>query len=226
MQKEQFTMNILSQLEGLKFPDEMVTRFFFKNGFHNKTGRVLELGCGNANNLSLFAAYGWECIGLDMATHLITQGKRNFELQGYPPARLEVKDMNDPLPDFGTIDVLLMPGSIYYIHFLRAREVIQQFGPSIRAGGYVFCRFRTPEDYRFGKGTNLGCNSFRLNLKETSEYNCINAFYDVQSMLNLLEPCSIDLNKISVMKLFFDNLGLEGKMIDNKEMVLWGQTNI
>jgi len=215
--------NILSQIEGLKFPDEMVTRFFFKNQLHQRCGTVLELGCGNANNLSLFAAYGWECIGLDISSTLIDQGKYNFAIQGYSPARLEVLDLNEALPDFGPIDVLLMPSSIYYVHPIRAREIILQVGSTLQKNGFVFCRFRTPDDYRYGRGIKIGPDCFKLNIDETSEYGCVNTFYQVDAMLELLEPCQLAPDQIKIMNLSFDNLGLNGKMISNQEVIMWGR---
>jgi SAM-dependent methyltransferase len=217
-------MSLLAELEGMKFPDEMVTRFFFKSGLHRRIGRVLELGCGNGNNLGLFAAYGWHCTGLDYQQALIDQARRNFERQGYADARLEVADMNDPLPPFHDIDVLLMPGSLYYVHAQRGREIIRELGPRLNPGALVFCRFRTPEDYRFGRGDDLGQDSFRLTIAETSEEGCVNAFFSLESMLDVLKPCDIDTATLRSMRLVFDNLGRDDHMIPNHEMIVWGST--
>ena len=57
-------MNTIKELKGLRFPDEYVIKFFFKSGLHASPGRVVEFGCGNGNNLSLFRAYGWDVTGL------------------------------------------------------------------------------------------------------------------------------------------------------------------
>jgi len=217
-------MSVIADLEGLKFPDEMVTRFFFKCELHKHTGRVLELGCGNANNLSLFSAYGWQCMGLDISHELLSQGQRNFLRQGYNAPRLEHADLNNHLPDFGPIDVLLLPSSIYYVHPNRAIEIIQTLAPSMTPGAYIFCRFRTPNDYRYGKGHDLGMQCFRLSIDETSEYGCINAFYSLEAMQKILEPCRINSTTLRVMKLAFDNLGREERMIHNDEIILWGRT--
>jgi len=53
-------------LKGLKFPDNAVIKFFFKERLGEKCGKVLEYACSNGNNLSLFASYGWECLGVDL----------------------------------------------------------------------------------------------------------------------------------------------------------------
>ena len=217
-------MSLLADLEGMKFPDEMVTRFFFKNCLHRRNGRVLELGCDNGNNLGLFAAYGWHCTGLDMQPALIGQLRRNFERQGYAAPRLEVADMNDALPDFRDIDVLLIPSSLYYVHAHRGREIIRELGQRLNPGALVFCRFRTPDDYRCGKGDDLGQDCFRLTIEETSELGCTNAFYTLESMLDVLAPCNIDPVTLRSMRLIFDNLGHDDRMIPNDEMIVWGAT--
>ena len=153
-------MSLLADLEGMKFPDEMVTRFFFKNCLHRRNGRVLELGCDNGNNLGLFAAYGWHCTGLDMQPALIGQLRRNFERQGYAAPRLEVADMNDALPDFRDIDVLLIPSSLYYVHAHRGREIIRELGQRLNPGALVFCRFRTPTTTAAARATIWGRTAF------------------------------------------------------------------
>ena len=58
-------MRALPDIRGLKYPDEFVIRHFFRRGLHQKTGRVVELGGGTGNNLSLYAAYGWDLVDVD-----------------------------------------------------------------------------------------------------------------------------------------------------------------
>ena len=215
-------MSLLAELEGLKFPDEMLTRFFFKNGLQRRSGRVLELGCGNANNLTLFAAHGWTCAGLDIEPALLDQGSRNFERLGLAAPRLVAANLNDTLPDFGAIDVLLLPSSLYYVHVDRARQIIAEIAPTLVPDAQVFCRFRTPDDHRYGRGDDLGQDCFRLNISETSELGCINAFYSLEAMLAVLAPCGINPATLRVMKLVFDNLGRDDHTIHNNEIVLWG----
>lgn len=216
-------MSLIAELEGLKFPDEMVTRFFFKCGMHHRTGRVLELGCGNGNNLALFAAYGWQCMGLDIDATLLDQGRRNFARLGYAPPRLETADMNDLLPSFGELDVLLMPSSLYYVNAARGSAIVKELASTLKSQAYVFCRFRTPEDYRYGKGELLGQDTYRLDIDETNERGCTVAFYDLSSMQSVLADCELDPATIRVMNLAFDNLGCNDAMIANHDIVLWGR---
>jgi hypothetical protein len=88
----------------------------------------------------------------------------------------------------------------------------------------VFCRFRTPDDHRYGRGDDLGQDCFRLTIHETSEFGCVNAFYTLEAMLGLLAPLGIAPDTLRVMRLVFDNLGRDDTMIRNDEIVLWGRT--
>ena len=45
---------LITEIKGLKFPDESLVRFFFKSGFEAVKESVLELGCGSGNNLRLY----------------------------------------------------------------------------------------------------------------------------------------------------------------------------
>ena len=216
-------MNIIADLEGLKFPDEMVTRFFFKSGLHHRKGRVLELGCGNANNLLLFAAYGWDCFGLDINNESLNQGKRNFLRLGYPSPDLRQGDMNNQLPYFGDLDMLLMPSSIYYVHANRGRKIIQELAHTLNPHAFVFCRFRTLKDYRYGKGLSLGDETFQLDISETSELGCTIAFFDEETMKSILSPCELDPLTVNIIQLTFDNPGINSKMINNHDVIIWGR---
>jgi SAM-dependent methyltransferase len=215
-------MNVLPRIEGMKFPDEMVTRFFFKYGLDKSPGTVLELGCGNGNNLALFAAYGWQCLGVDIDDALIGQGRRNFASQGFENSGLLTGDLNRMLPDVGAVDALLMPSSIYYLPESRAREIVALLAPHAR-GAQVFCRFRARDDYRYGKGEAVATDCFRLTIDETSEQGCLVVFYDEDRFLNLLSPLALEPESVKILHLIFDNLGKGGRLIRNHDVVIWGR---
>ena len=75
-------MRTIAELRGLRFPDEYVVKMFFKEGLHKAPGIVLEMGCGNGNNLLLFAAFGWSVTGVDYDAAALEDAKFNLEGQG------------------------------------------------------------------------------------------------------------------------------------------------
>ncbi|MCR6631135.1 MAG: class I SAM-dependent methyltransferase [Magnetospirillum sp.] len=211
-------MNI-ADIEGLKFPDEMLTRFFFKNGLHTRRGRVIELGCGNGSNLMLFAAYGWETVGIDYDSALIEAGRRNFAKAGHTGWTLTVGDLNQQQEVEGPFDVFLLPSIIYYFTVEQARAIIQRFAPHA-AQSLFYCRFRTPLDYRFGRGEALGPQSFRITATETGEQGCTISFYETHQMLDLMSPFKLRQDSIKVFYEMFDNLQND-RLIRNQDGIIW-----
>ena len=71
---------MLRKLKGLKFPEEFLTRFFFKEKLFKHKGHVLELGCGNGNNLTLFNQFGWRTTGVDINNRNIKKLEKEKKL--------------------------------------------------------------------------------------------------------------------------------------------------
>lgn len=211
-------MNI-SNIEGMKFPDEMLTRFFFKHGLHGKPGRVIELGCGNGSNLMLFAAYGWETVGIDYDPALIEAGRRNFARAGHSRWTLKVGDLNQPQAVEGQFDVFLLPSVIYYFSIEQARAIIERFAAHA-SKALFYCRFRTPRDYRFGRGEALGERTFRVTASETGEQGCTLTFYEPNQMLELMAPLNLRPESVKVFHEMYDNLQSD-QMIRNEDAIIW-----
>ena len=90
---------MLKNIRGLKYPDIYITRFFFKEILHKSPGKVLELGCGNGNNLMLFVEYNWNVTGIDNNNKAINNANYNFGLLKKKNSKLNKyrflkKDMN------------------------------------------------------------------------------------------------------------------------------------
>jgi len=151
---------LISQLKGLKYPDEYLVRFFFKEGLDKKRGTVLELGCGNGSNLGLFYQYKYDVVGIDIDSNAIANAEHNFRL-----IKLGCKLKNDfefkcagmskYLEDKNNtrFDVVTLPSSIYYMDYKSIDNVfnlIKKNG-NLKKGSALYIRVRTPRDYRFGK---------------------------------------------------------------------------
>ena len=58
---------MLKDIKGDKYPDEYFIKFFFSNKLDEITDlNVLELGCGNGNNLMLPYSFGASITGIDI----------------------------------------------------------------------------------------------------------------------------------------------------------------
>lgn len=219
-------MLTLPQIKGLKYPDEFVIKFFFKEKLHQRKGRVLELGCGNGNNLMLFFQYGWDCVGIDYNAQSIADAVCNFgevtktgnicsfvqhDLQTGLPASLE------------RCDVLLLPSVLYYIPRVAAMKCLEQAAKLVSPGSLFFLRMRSPRDYRYRRGSEVEPNGFVLDISETGEKGALNVFYEEYELVEMLrKTMGVELSSLRLMHVTFDN-HQNGVIVRSDDIVLWGK---
>ena len=142
----------IADLRGLRFPDMHVVRMLFKEGLHRKSGCVLELGCGSANNLLPFAEFGWKVTGLDISRVALADARHDLEGAG---TFIECDLATDfPLPAEQMFDAILMPNIIYYLPRRSFTSVLVECRKRLRPDGVLFLIARTREDWRYGRGVN------------------------------------------------------------------------
>jgi len=221
---------LIKQIQGLKFPDEYIIRFFFKEGLDKRKGSVLELGCGNGNNLTLFYQYGWKVSGVDINSGPLRQGKTNFKKiretnKLSPAAKLLQKDMVDFCASYvgPGFDVLLLPSSIYYLSYPRIKQLFLEIKKQgiVKRGSLIFIRVRTPQDYRRKKGGKAGAMTFRIDFRETGESGCLNTFFTASQLRNLLEA-NFTFKNQCWLRCDFDNYQKK-KMVNNSDIIFWGR---
>jgi len=217
----------LADMRGLRFPDVYVTRFFFKKGCDQRTGNVLELGCGNGNNLMLFYHFGWNVVGVDRDPVAIQDALHNFAAEQFTgvPYNFILHDLSDGLSKVlkDHFDVLLIPNSLCYLERDRAESLLAEASGFVREGAYFFLSLRTLHDFRYGRGQQIDRNTFLLNTEETGEKGLINVFYSEYELVDMLRRCiSIDASTLQIFHLDFENLQ-QGKIVSNSDIIMWGQ---
>ena len=216
----------VSQIQGLKYPDSYVIRFFFKEGLHRRPGRVLEPGCGNGNNLLLFADYGWGVTGIDVDEPALAAAESNFaRLAGAAPYRFHARDLDDGLPEevAGPYDCLCLANIVCYLDRARCAGLLSELGGRLAAGAAVFLRTRTPGDYRYGRGREVGENAFALDISETGEEGALNVFYHRHELVDLMvEGLRVSPETLKIHQVEFQN-HQNGVLISNADLVLWGR---
>ena len=118
----------LKDIKGLKYPDLALVKFFFKQGLHTKGGRVLEYGCSNGNNLSLFASYDYECLGVDLDPSNLENARFNFEkvlkVSKFSFFEEDIVEF-DKKHEGVRADVLLIPNVINYLSRKDFEKLLQ-----------------------------------------------------------------------------------------------------
>ncbi len=219
----------IKEIQGLKFPDVQVTRFFFKENLNLIKGRVLELGCGNGNNLLLFYEYGYEVVGVDIDSKFINQAHRNFEL-----SKMEENKRNDYF-FFGTdmlnflknyqgpaFDIILIPNSLYYLRYDDILLVLDLLKNLLKPNAFLFCIMRGTNDYRINKGEKLDDYSYKLNFKETGEEGAIVTFFDKPAILSIIDRYFSLKNQV-VLNAFNENIQ-NGVKTWQSDIIIWGKT--
>jgi len=213
-------MRPLPELRGVRFPDDMLFRMFFKEQLQRTPGRVLEFGCASGNNLMLFAAFGWDVTGIDVNSTSIANARYNLEGAG----TLIECDLASELPSLecDAYDVVLMPSMNYYLPRSAFLRVLEECRRTIRPGGLFYIRSRLPEDWRWGRGTPEGPGAFRLQCHETGEYGVLNVFYSAEELWQLIVSRLGELHPVQRLRAMFDN-PQNGVVVRNDDIVIWGR---
>ncbi len=216
-------MNI-AQLRGMRYPDEYLVRFFYKQGLHLSPGRVLELGCGSANNLIHFSAYGWEAVGIDFDVQSIADGRYNLSSSGLEGQMIQ-HDLNVGLPQdlHGPFQALLLPSTLYYLNRDAAWLCMRESAGMLSPGAAIYLRMRLPDDHRVGRGALEGPSAWRLDIEYTGEKGALNVFWDEHELLDLLaETLNLTPKRLTLLRVAYENVQ-DDKLIRNSDLVIWGR---
>lgn len=221
---------MLSEIKGLKYPDEYFIKFFFKNRLHEKNNlKYLEFGCGSGNNLLLPYQYDNKVLGIDYNKNLINNAKENFSLLNrdidytfYSSDMLDFAKNNKEIFS----DVLSLPNVVNYISKTDFIEFLNNCSCNklYKEKSTLFIRFRTPRDFRYGLGRRIDSYSYQIdnNNDITGEAGALNCFYTGVEMIEILKKYL----KIYEYKLFnidFENMASNGDIILNSDIVIWGK---
>lgn len=217
-------MKSIVDLRGMRYPDEYLIRMFYKENLAGRAGRVLELGCGSANNLMHFAAYGWSVTGVDFDRTCVADGKHNLATLGLAGELIQ-HDLNAGLPSLrGAFDALLAPSMLYYLTREAACNCLRQARDLLNPGAAVYLRMRLPDDHRVGRGTPEGvAGEWRLDCEYTGEGGALNVFWHEHELLTMLDQTlGLKPDRLTRLRVAYENIQ-SGRLVRNSDIVLWGQ---
>ncbi|WP_236103505.1 class I SAM-dependent methyltransferase [Campylobacter armoricus] len=219
----------INKIKGFKYPDMELVRWFFKNKLDSlKNAKVLEFASHNGNNLSLFANYDYECIGVELSKQNHENAIYNFNnIMHYKKARFFNENMLDFAKNHKDInaDVFLIPNVINYIskddfkNLLKNSRINNLYG-----GGYAhfFLRARSIKDHRYGLGKRLENGSFILEYDEFSgEKDCLCTAYQEHELVEILKEY-LDLYDFEVIT--SENINIKNKVyIKDSDIIIYGK---
>ena len=102
-----------------------------------KSGRILDLGCGNGRNLLPFAKRGFECCGVDFSRRMILLSRRRFEKENLPAFFLVADASHLPFSSHSFHYCM----AIAVLHHLRGeerRKCAEEIWRILKPGGEAF----------------------------------------------------------------------------------------
>ncbi len=221
---------LASKIKGLKFPDEAITRFFFKSGLNNIRNSVLELGCGTGNNLRLFYEYGWDVAGVDLNANAVSGAIENLssikdEYQLANNFNIVQDDMThfleaNPRKPAHTI---LFPSTLFYLTYEEIVKTLKLVSEVAQPNGFLFFKLLTKEDYRFlnPNKESIGNSSYRLKFSETDEYNQIITFLSRDEWIKLISE-HFNFASFNAFDLRFEHLQ-NSVLTQNSNLIFYGK---
>jgi len=216
----------LTNIRGLKYPDEYIIKFFFKEGLGRTCGDVVEFGCGNGNNLMLFHQYGWNITGLDINQESLENAKHNCSMISNNDKYVFIQhDISRGITNLldGKFDAILFPNILYYIPRQSVNLLLSQVAELTKNGAHIFLRNRSIKDYRYGRGRMVERNGFILEVEETGEYGSLNVFYYEYELIDMLRS-NLGLKTSSIQIFTVDSINVQnGVPVYNSDIVIWGR---
>lgn len=222
----------INKIKGFKYPDMELVRWFFKNKLDAlKNAKVLELASHNGNNLSLFANYNYECIGVELNKQNHENAIYNFkEIMYYQNASFFNENMLDFAKNHQNInaDVFLIPNVINYISKDEFKTLLQNAKENnlyqSNGGGYAhfFLRARSTKDHRYGLGKKLKNGSFILTHDDFSgEKDCLCTAYQEYELVEILKEY-LSLYDFEVIT--SENINIKNKVyIKDSDIIIYGK---
>ena len=155
-----------------QYPNESVVRFLFTNFSRDRNERkslkILDIGCGGGRYVKLFAEQGFATYGIDFSSEGLRQTEVMLKKNNLN-AELKQSDMRNIPYENKFFDGVVSFGSLYYSDSNGMKKGIGELYRVLKNSGKALIVVRTTDDYRFGKGEEIGKNTFILDIGQTNE---------------------------------------------------------
>lgn len=152
-----------------KWPNEVMLKLLFGGSDYlnvpykpQPQWRVLDVGCGFANNLVPFADIGCECHGVDLHPDMAATVQEIMDERGYKTKIQTGSNRSLPYPD-GHFDLLL---SINTLHYEGSEEnvlaALKEFRRVLKPGGGLYLSTVGPEHEIYRRAQVLGSHRYKV----------------------------------------------------------------
>ena len=156
--------------------------------------RLLDIGAGGGRHMLLAAELGFSPFGVDISFTGLSHARERMH-QTALRASMAVASMTALPFAEASFHAVVSYGSFYYGSAKEMQQAIAEAHRVLQPGGKSFIVLRSTNDYRCGKGRELGENTFELDISETNEFGTIQHFLgaeDIPEYFNLFSSVSFE----------------------------------
>ena len=137
--------------------------------FFPKTGRILDIGCGQGQDSRFFAELGYDVTGVDFSNTGIEFAKKKSKGNKYKNLTFDKVDISQklPFPD-SSFDVAYSHLAIHYFDDNKTKEIIGEISRILKKGGVFACLVNSIHDPEYNTGEKIGDNYFLI--RETKKH--------------------------------------------------------
>jgi SAM-dependent methyltransferase len=174
------------------YPSENVVRFLtgLRAQFPAQTQyRLLDIGTGAGRHMLLAAKLGFSAFGVDISLTGLSHARELIHETNLTGSVTLASMTSLPFAD-NSFHVAVSYGSFYYASASEMRQAIAETRRVLVPGGKAFVVLRSTDDYRYGKGLEVGANTFELDISETNELGTIQHFVTALDIPEYFVPFS------------------------------------
>jgi 2-polyprenyl-3-methyl-5-hydroxy-6-metoxy-1,4-benzoquinol methylase len=109
--------------------------------------RILDLGCGGGDQAKVFAAKGYDVVGIDIAPSLIEFAAEQFDKEGLEGS-FEVGDMREIDYDSEFDACVVLSGTFGFFGDEEDQDLLRSIARALKISGKTFISFLNPDQHR------------------------------------------------------------------------------
>jgi SAM-dependent methyltransferase len=166
-----------------QYPNDHVVRFLMgsRRLLENRTARFLDIGAGAGRHCKLASDLRFDACGIDTSFVGLRHAHQRLGENASKHLLAQASMLALPFADC-SFRVVLSFGVFYYGTVDEMKRAIAETYRVLEPGGRALVVLRTLDDYRFGKGKELGNNTFQLDIADTNELGTIEHFVGAEDV--------------------------------------------
>jgi tRNA (uracil-5-)-methyltransferase TRM9 len=190
----------------LKYPDENVIKFLYKNYKSGADKTILDFGCGSGRNTMVMADLDFNIIAMDYNDICLDLTKEKLDKRNYTKVQYSKNKGNEIPVESTSVDCVVIWGTIFINNYIDREQIMSELSRVLKPSGLLLVDFRTQEDNLYKRGKELEPNFFLLDEAVGSLAGLNYWFASNKDAVELLHKHDFDIINIEKKDMYCDNL--------------------